>query len=119
MAHNQKRCSQLLTASRVATVSLLSVLAGCEREAKLPTTPSIGASRSVSVTGSRDRRPDEDRFVALAQEEPSLAGFFVDGNRLIANVADTAAFGRAEGSPRRSRIRPARHAGSCSSTRSA
>ncbi len=55
-----------------------------------PASPGKGAHALARVHGSKYRRPDEDLFVALAQEEPTIAGVFIDADGSLASfVADS------------------------------
>jgi hypothetical protein len=50
----------------------------------------------VPATGSRIRRPGEDMFVELTQDEPAIAGFYFDENKnAVAFVTDSSRFGSA------------------------
>lgn len=77
----------------VAVVSL--GVSGCDRAALTAPRPSPTGSAASSAhqrplaVGSKERRPDEDRFVLLAREEPSFAGFYIDNSGdLVVQVAD-------------------------------
>lgn len=70
----------------------------CDQPSREPTAPpSVDAQapalRSVAVTGSRFRRADEDRFVAIARDVPAFAGYYVDAqHNIVAYVRDSAQF---------------------------
>jgi hypothetical protein len=78
----------------VGTTSLLVALASCRDETQImrANTQHLRATLTPSAPGnirpSRIRRPTEDPFVALANDEPSTAGFFLDaqGNLIVQTV---------------------------------
>lgn len=62
---------------------------GCQQHHRLA--PHRKVAPDLVVTGSKFRRPDEDKLVALAKEIPGFAGYYVDDQRnIIAYVTDTA-----------------------------
>lgn len=84
--------------SVAAALAALAFTAGCFNEITQAPTPAASASLSASaatatfpaVRGSKHRRPDEDRFVALGQLEPSIGGFFIsEDGALVLLVADS------------------------------
>ncbi|MEP6998875.1 MAG: hypothetical protein ABI969_00245 [bacterium] len=81
----------------VAVVGL-ALTVGCVNEITQAPIPVPSATRSVFtapvafpvVKGSKYRRPGEDRFVGLGQQEPSIGGFFInEDGALVLLVADS------------------------------
>jgi len=87
------RCQALQSRFALLAAAML-VLAACDQADRVPTAPQARAAPQVApdlvVTGSKFRRPDEDKLVALAKEIPGFAGYYVDDQRnIIAYVTDT------------------------------
>lgn len=76
----------------VALTGALAVLTACHDEMRPPTAEGVAGSRSRFgiATGSRHDRPGEAAFLALAKEEPSTAGYYLDASgALVVQVADS------------------------------
>jgi len=78
---NTSKLPHLGACALALALGTIASLAGCDRQQDNVTSPALRGEKQISkaqVHGSKIRRPDEDYFVGLGQEEPSFAGLFID-----------------------------------------